>query len=192
MDPTARTARTFGTGKTSSFVAVATEIISNPTTHNQILYIVETNRAVDKVATRFEDIFSVNKITKNMVRLHSLPAEKSAVCSLDDTQPKEMSRYIEETDLLLIELAMVSYLDQLSSNYCVARADGDPRRAATIHDQGVIVCTLATAAKVNLARNFSPVVVFLDEVARVGELKSLIQLGMFHPKDYIFAGDHIQ
>ena len=64
--------------------------------------------------------------------------------------------------------------------------------AATIKDQDVIVCTLSAAAKDNLALNFTPVVVILDEAARVTELKSLIPLRIFQPLAFIFAGDHIQ
>lgn len=49
--------------------------------------------------------------------------------------------------------------------------------ACTIRDADIIICTIASAAKVNLAPNFHPVVVCIDEDARVSEFKSLILLG---------------
>jgi hypothetical protein len=48
--------------------------------------------------------------------------------------------------------------------------------AGTIRDADIIICTVASAAKLNLAANFHPVVVCIDEDARVSEFKSLILL----------------
>jgi DNA replication protein DnaC len=42
----------FGTGKTTLNIAHALEVISNPDTKNKVLYLVESNAAVDDVALR--------------------------------------------------------------------------------------------------------------------------------------------
>jgi hypothetical protein len=63
----------------------------------------------------------------------------------------------------------------------------------TIQEQDIIVCTLAAAAKVNLATNFKPVATFLDEAGRVPEAKSLIVTSMFPgAKVHFRVGDHLQ
>ncbi len=64
--------------------------------------------------------------------------------------------------------------------------------ALTIRSADAIVCTLAVAAKVNLATNFRPVIVFLDEAARYPELKTNILFGSYEPSVFVLAADHKQ
>jgi superfamily I DNA and/or RNA helicase len=64
--------------------------------------------------------------------------------------------------------------------------------ALTIRSADAIICTLAAAAKVNLATNFHPVIVFLDEAARCTELKTNILFGSYAPSAFVIAGDHKQ
>ncbi|TAQ88734.1 hypothetical protein B7494_g2949 [Chlorociboria aeruginascens] len=237
----------YGSGKTRICVATATEIISNPNNINRVLYAVETNEAVDEVALEFERLITRSKLKKKLIRLHSLPGEKSAVYPLYDKQEQLQDRY---TDVLLSQLSVEEYISTLSDNYKVVRARGDPRRvltrlslshamhqklklqsnnsiqaldelldeyglfgfnntssatrtkikqglndllAETLAEQDVIVCTLAAAAKVNLATNFKPIMTILDEAGRVPEAKSLIITAMFpDAKFHLRVGDHLQ
>ena len=64
--------------------------------------------------------------------------------------------------------------------------------AATIQSADVIVCTVAAAAKYNLATNFAPSIVVLDEAGRVTEFKSATLFGCYTPTAFIFAGDPMQ
>ncbi|KIM96281.1 hypothetical protein OIDMADRAFT_58618 [Oidiodendron maius Zn] len=68
----------------------------------------------------------------------------------------------------------------------------DDLMARTLQEADVIVCTVAAAAKVTLAENFHPTVVYLDEAARVTELKTLIPFGRYTPFAFILSGDHKQ
>ncbi len=65
--------------------------------------------------------------------------------------------------------------------------------AETLREQDVIVCTLATTAKVNLAQNFNPVVTFLDDAGRAPEAKSIMIPAMYpNAQIHFLVGDHQQ
>ena len=64
--------------------------------------------------------------------------------------------------------------------------------ALTIREADIIVCTVAAAAKVNLINNLNPAVVFIDECARLPELKCLIPISSYSPTAWILTGDHKQ
>jgi RecA/RadA recombinase len=64
--------------------------------------------------------------------------------------------------------------------------------AEVISEADGIVATLAGGAKVNLATNYKPVLVILDEAARVTELKTMIMYALYSPRAFILAADHKQ
>jgi hypothetical protein len=64
--------------------------------------------------------------------------------------------------------------------------------ALTIRSADGIICTLAAAAKLNLAMNFRPVIIFLDEAACCTELKTSILYGSYAPSAFVLAADHKQ
>jgi hypothetical protein len=237
----------FGTGKTTFLMSTALEIISNPTVRHQILYLVESNLAVDDVAMRLATLACTSGLGhKKVVRLHTVNSEKTEAYRYYDAPPQARHSF-QASDEFVAEFAMLGYLTNITSGYQEARARGDPRRvlhdmslaaaihrtlestdnpslldlramlqeygrfhnsdpvirtqiklglsallALTIQDTDVIVCTVAASAKVDVATNFRPVVVYLDEAARVSELKSLIPLGSYGPLAFILAGDHKQ
>jgi superfamily I DNA/RNA helicase len=118
-----------GTGKTKVCIALTAEILSNPTVRNQVLYAVETNKAVDEVALRLEKVLSRAGLQRKILRLHSLPGEKSAMYPLYNQQNKPKERYFdEEFDVMATQLALVAYLHKMSDDYKAMRARGDPRR----------------------------------------------------------------
>jgi DNA replication protein DnaC len=62
----------FGTGKTELCLATATEVMSNPDVKNQVAYFVDSNRAVDDVASRWLEMCEDNKLNKTILRNISL------------------------------------------------------------------------------------------------------------------------
>lgn len=62
--------------------------------------------------------------------------------------------------------------------------------ALTITNADVIVCTLAVALKVNLAANFVPAMVILDEAARCIEFKTTIFFALYNPIVFMLAADY--
>ena len=64
--------------------------------------------------------------------------------------------------------------------------------ALAITNAAVIVCTLAATSKVNLAANFVPVMVILDEAARCTEFKTNILFVLYNPTVFMLAADHNQ
>lgn len=64
--------------------------------------------------------------------------------------------------------------------------------AQVLQDADIIICTVAAAAKVTLAENFHPTIVYVDEAGRLTELKTLIAFGLYAPLAFILSGDHKQ
>jgi DNA replication protein DnaC len=63
----------FGTGKTTAVVNIGIEIISNPDVRNTLLYIVESNPAVDDIAMRLrQQADAAGLQNKNIIRAHTL------------------------------------------------------------------------------------------------------------------------
>lgn len=237
----------FGTGKTTFLMSTAMEIISNPSDRNQILYVVESNKAVDDVAMRLTAIAKKAGLGhKKIIRAHSVNSENIQL-SLDSESQVQLCS--QASDNFVTEFATLAYLAKLTTDHRNARASPDPRRVlhdmslahvmnvilqtadnlqfrwlhelleeyggkrfyqadlairakikvglndlmgAAISEADIIVCTVAACADVNLATSFHPVVVYIDEAARLAELKSLIPLALYRPRGFVLAGDHRQ
>ena len=241
----------FGTGKTTLLVNHGLETVSNPNRDQKILYVVESNAAVDDVTLRFRRAADENNLSDlQVLRAHTLNGEKTEVYNYFDTQGQAQQRF-QVSDTFVAQFSALTLLTSISLQYRATRARGDPRRvlrdmslaaamhrkilaapetnielrqlramlekygevgfydtdvaartqiklllnqllAETLQESHVIVCTVAAAAKVNLINNFNPTVVYIDESARLTELKNLIPLGVYNPVAFILAADHKQ
>lgn len=241
----------FGTGKTTLLVNHGLETVSNPKRDQKILYVVESNAAVDDVALRFRRAADENDLSGlQILRAHTLKDEKTEVYNYFDTQGQAQQRF-QVSDTFVAQFSALALLTSISLKHRTTRVRGDPRRvlrdmsvaaamyrrilaatetdidlwllhstlreygkvgfyetkvatrttiklllnqllAETLQESHVIVCTVAAAAKVNLINNFNPTVVYIDESARLTELKNLIPLGVYDPVAFILAADHKQ
>jgi hypothetical protein len=112
-------------------IAHALEVISNPDTKNKVLYLVESNAAVDDVALRMRTQAEVAGIKgKSIIRAYTLKVEKTEVYQYFDTQGKPQERF-QVTDSFVAELATLGFLNVLATDYKTKRARGDPRRVLT-------------------------------------------------------------
>jgi superfamily I DNA and/or RNA helicase len=64
--------------------------------------------------------------------------------------------------------------------------------AEVLQDADIVICTVAAVAKVTLAENFHPTIVYVDEASRLTEFKTLIALSLYAPLAFILTGDHKQ
>jgi superfamily I DNA and/or RNA helicase len=72
--------RPFGTGKTTFLASSAIEIVSTPNNQQKILYIVESNPAVDNIALRIRDLADKNSLShKEIICAYTLKDEKTEV-----------------------------------------------------------------------------------------------------------------
>jgi hypothetical protein len=62
----------------------------------------------------------------------------------------------------------------------------------TLATVDVIFCTINTASKVNLYKNFRPGMIVCDEACRATEISTLSLLMFYDPKIWIYIGDHKQ
>ena len=62
----------------------------------------------------------------------------------------------------------------------------------TLRETDIIIWTVAEAAKATPATNFRPSVVYIDESARLTELKPPIPFSLYSPVAFILAADHKQ
>jgi hypothetical protein len=239
----------FGTGKTTFLMSTAIEIISNPKTRNQILYVVESNLAVDDVAVRLSAMAKESGLgNKRIIRAHQLNSEQSEVFRCFKTQDAvpqgdqvsdqflsefanrayfaNLAKYHRDTHpsgdrrRVLVEMSLTQAMnntlrtscnpeikalreklekcgkgrlpDKGSSSYTQMKSDLSKLMATTIREADIIVCTVAAAGQTDLATNFRPAVVYIDEAARILELKSLVPLANYNPAAFVFAADHMQ
>ena len=123
----------FGTGKTTILLSLATEVMSNPI-RTQVLYTVESNKAVDDVALRLEALCTEYGLRKSIIRAYSLKGEKSQVYKYFDDQLGPQTRYAI-SDTFVTEFATVAYLAELNKSTQAIRDRGDPRR--TLQDMSL-------------------------------------------------------
>jgi hypothetical protein len=62
----------------------------------------------------------------------------------------------------------------------------------TLADADAIFCTINTASKVNLYKNFLPRLITCDEACRVTEISILSLFAFYNPDAWIYVGDHKQ
>ncbi|RDL30684.1 uncharacterized protein BP5553_10029 [Venustampulla echinocandica] len=199
-----------GTGKTTVCLYLAKDVMSNPSGKSQILYTVESNKAVDDVALRLDKLCKGHGLEKKILRGHTLKGEKNSMYKLFADPTRDEERY-QIDNAFVAQLSTIAYLAKLSRNHKGKRAQSDPRHvladmsiAEAMHDEiqsdpelnplrikleeyaqagyhyatpnlrtlinleldglmtrviscaDAIVCTLAAAAKVNLAQNLAP------------------------------------
>jgi hypothetical protein len=118
----------FGSGKTTVCLSLATEVMSNPDTKMSVMYLVDSNRAVDDAAQRWQNTSNSAGLNKRIIRLHSLKGEKGHVYRYySNPQDKPQQRF-QIPDTLANEFAAIAYLHNLSQEHVTVRARGDPRR----------------------------------------------------------------
>ena len=240
----------YGTGKTETCVRITAQFASED---QQVLYLVETNKAVDEVALRIKAISDEEKLGLLILRLHSFPGEKKAIYTefgdpkLNDAPSRIDPEWIV-SDATLAEYTLVTCLQDFGARCTAVLKHVDPRRVVldlalskatadyiktskseaiqrlktmlqayaidglntdpaertaiklglndvmmeVVRKQMVIVATVAVSAKVNLAQNFHPKLVILDEAARIPELRALMPFGQFSPNVFLWVGDHVQ
>ncbi|RDW91664.1 hypothetical protein BP5796_02829 [Coleophoma crateriformis] len=119
----------YGTGKSHVAVTESVIAISNPETHVQVAYAMDTNFGVDDVATRIHDLTTRMGLKKKVIRLHSLKSEKAAVYrKLGSTATHPEKRFQEVSESLLSEVASAQFIHDISTKYTDRRKASDPRR----------------------------------------------------------------
>ena len=104
----------------------AIKIVSNPTKKQQILYLVESNPAVDDVASRLRDLADKNGLShKEIIRAHTLKDEKTEVYKYFDHQGQPQQRF-QVSDAFVAQFTALDYLRSISLEHQATRTRGDP------------------------------------------------------------------
>jgi hypothetical protein len=105
---------------------LALEVVSNPIYNIKVLYLVQSNQAVDDVALRLAVKAATCGLNgKNIVRARTLVTEKTEVYKYFNAQEQPAARIA--TDSFLAEFSTLSYLAKLVHDRVNVRKRGDPR-----------------------------------------------------------------
>ena len=152
----------------------------------------------DALVAEFATVAYLAELTEKNRRIRArgdprrVLAHMSLAQAMYDTLETETAPNLVNLRAGLQEYGIDGFAGTLSEQRTEIKLALNELMARTIASADVIVCTLAAASKVNLATNFQPDIVILDEAARCTEFKTNILFGLYNPVVFILAADHKQ